>query len=189
MSDGGVRVRASTEVAALTRANIIGHIAREVTAVFKPADTVLETVLRGFREGYLEELELLLRDDAGETVGYLSIKVDWETYSVAVRDGTEKKTYRLDPSQPVTGQVAPTLAKAVAYLSAKAEELGVASCRPLYTYRAGRRDEGRKVLRTSPISDEENVELGKVREEVKMVVTDSALKELTVSFGQRRRET
>lgn len=184
MTDGGIRVHTRAEVATLTRANIIGHIAREVAAVFKPPDSVLNRVLRGFREAYLERLQLLLYNSDGKSVGYVSIEVDWEKYSVALREGTRKNSYRLDPTKSVTGQVAPVLAKAVAYMSAVAEEIGVASCKAVYTYRPERKEEGRKVLGTSALSEKEEAELKRVRSEVELEVSDSETSEITVSFGR-----
>ncbi|HEX6469100.1 MAG TPA: hypothetical protein VF069_08385 [Streptosporangiaceae bacterium] len=174
-------------MAVLTRANIIGHITREIAAVFKPSDETLETVLRGFRGGYLEQLELMLNNSAGESVGYVAIEVDWATYSVALREGTKKNSYRLDPTKPVTGQVAPALAKAIAYMSAVAAEIGVVSCDAVYTYRAGRQEEGRKALGTVPLNEKKNSELRKLRSEVQMVVSDKETSEITVSFGHSGR--
>lgn len=180
-SDDGVRVHVNAEVASLTRANILGHIAREIFSVFDPGSRILDTVLLGVRFSLLQQVELILYDESRKIVGYLSIRIDWDKYAMHLETGG-KNVFPLDPAQPVTQQLSPLLAEASAYISEVRNRLNVQSSAAIYTFRPGKTDEGNKRLGTSPIQgniikDRASAQAGRT-----LKVTDSTFSELSVEF-------
>jgi hypothetical protein len=173
-------VQVSVEIAALTRANILGHMAREIVSVLDPGDRVLATVLLGIQKSWLKEIELVLYDPSKNVVGYLSIRIDWDKYSMHLETGSGGNTFTIDPRQPVTRQLSPLLAKAAAYISELRRQLDVRSIETLYTYRPGMADEARKGLGTSPVSSDLVRDLKTAQTGRRLKITDSRFGELTV---------
>lgn len=180
-SDDGVRVRVNAEVANLTRANLLGHIAREILSVFDPGEWVLNTVLKGIRESLLQQVELILYDGSQNVVGYLCIEIDWSKYSIQLEAGA-RNTFDIDPNQPVIRQVSPLLAKATAYITEVRTLLGVRSARAIYTFRPGMADKARRRLGTSPLSKDILEDRKTAQAGHRMHVRDSTFDEFSVEF-------
>lgn len=180
--EDGVRVNVGVEVAILTRANVLGHIAREIVSVFSPSDKVLETVLRGIRLQLIGQVELILYNSNREVVGYLSISIDWDKYSMYLETGTGSNTFSLDPSRPITRQLSPLLSKATAYISGVKEHLHVRSASTVYSYRPNMYEKGQDILQIKPISRELAQDLSKAKAGKQIMVSDSELGELTIEF-------
>lgn len=183
-SNDGVRVRVSAELASLTRANILGHLAREIVSALNPGDNALDNILRGIRLALLEKVEVIMYGSAGKVVGYLALHIDWNKYAIYLEtSGTN--TFRLDPTQPVTRQLSPLLSKATAYIAEVRQRLGVQSVRVIYTWRPGKEEDGIKILNTSPLSEDNTKDLRTAKDGHRMEVTDSAFGELTIEFRYR----
>lgn len=182
--DDGVRVRVSPELATLTRANTLGHLAREIVSTLNPSEYALDTILRGIQLSLLNQVKVVLFGNSKKVVGYLAIRIDWDKHAMYL-ETAGSNTFNLDPAQPVTRQLTPLLAKATAYIAAVKERLDVQSVEVFYTYRPGKQEEGRKILRTSAITDEEKKDLSTAQNGRLMEVTDSAFGELTVEFRYR----
>jgi hypothetical protein len=179
--DDGVRVRVSPELFALTRANTLGHLAREIVSALNPDEYTLDTILRGIQLSLLEQVKLVLFGKSKKVVGYLAIRIDWNKHAMYL-ETSGSNTFNLDPAQPITRQLSPLLAEATAYIAAVRERLGVQSVEAFYTYRRDKKEEGRKILRTSRISDKDRRDLRTAQTGRLMEVTDSAFSELTVEF-------
>jgi hypothetical protein len=73
----GVRVNVRADVATLVRANVIGHIARELIAAAGSDSQHLDYVLKGFQKQIIQEVEVIFEGTtASSDIGYISVKVD-----------------------------------------------------------------------------------------------------------------
>ncbi|MEV4547141.1 hypothetical protein [Nonomuraea wenchangensis] len=194
MTDAGIQVSVSVELAAMTRANIIGHVAGDLAGVLPAikAETI-KSIIIGFREAILSSVEFIIADEPGDIVGYMAIEVDWRRYSIAIIEESNRSVLKLDPQQPVTDQVAPLLARARSYIQQACKEVKAAKCHPIYTYRSVRTEEAqakikafKKKYHLTAINDKTRKRLEEVRLNKKLVVSDSSLPEMTVTFKRKQ---
>jgi hypothetical protein len=197
-SGGGVRVHLKPEVAALARANVIAHVAREIAAAAGASQSSLDYLVKGFQKQILAKAEFILEDSTGNDVGYLALYVDWDRHQVNVTHSARTETYQLDPAKPVTVQVSALLEKTAAYIRAKAAELGVVRVRDFYTARPGSYDKMSQELGTGKLSPEDSQKLNAAtlaarsfvagQRTAGLRVTDSSLSELSVTFVPLRKK-
>ncbi len=197
MADAGIRIEVSAELAALTRANIIGHVAGDLASILPgmKADTI-KSIIYGFREAILSVVQFLVTNDSGELVGYMAIHVDWKAYSVAIVEESSKNVFQIDPRQPVSDQVAPLLARARSYIQQACKEIKGAKCEVVYTYRGVRTEEAkakqkafRKKFRLVALDDEAKERLNAAKLDRSLVAVDSQLPEVTVTFKRKKSES
>ncbi|MER7332923.1 MULTISPECIES: hypothetical protein [unclassified Micromonospora] len=183
MTDGPkIKVNVSPKVAALARANVIGHISREVAAAADVPDHALATIYEGFRDGLMERVQIAQYTAAGERVGYLMIEVDWKQYAVNLTQGSHKSVFRLDPDSPVTGQVAPLLEIAAEFVAAKTKENGVKEVVTHFTAVSERKEEFRRRFHTSPVSDTAAERMREAALDHELIVTEEGTSELKVTY-------
>ncbi|WP_131815492.1 hypothetical protein [Thermostaphylospora chromogena] len=194
MADAGIRVEVSAELAALTRANIIGHVAGDLAYVLPGVkEGTVESIIYGFREAILSGVEFLVTNKWGKVVGYMAIRVDWDTYSIVVVDGSGENVFRVDPKQPVSDQVAPLLARTRSYIQQSLKGVRGRKCEVIYAYRNVRSEEAKAKQRAFrekynlvDLSDKDRERLNAAKELDKgLVVADSQLPEVTVTFRCR----
>ncbi|MET8336808.1 hypothetical protein ABZV14_07830 [Streptosporangium canum] len=194
MADAGIRVQVSIELAALTRANIIGHVARDLASTL-PAirANTLKSIIHGFREAILSRVEFLISNDSNELVGYMAIEVDWKRYSIAVVEESSRNVFQIDPEQPVSDQVAPLLARTRSYIQQACKEINGVRCEAVYNYREAHGEEAEakriafnKKYNLKDLNENSEKRLREARLDKKLVAVDSNLPEMSVTFKRKK---
>lgn len=198
MTDPSVRLRVqvSAELAAMTRANILGHVAGELAAALPAVKaTDIKPIIFGFREAILSRVEFLISSASDEVVGYMAIEIDWRRFSVAIVEESSRNVFQIDPKQPVTDQVAPLLARARSYIQQACKEIQGAKCEPIFSYRDSSGEEAamkraafnkKYALRT--LSKQHAQRLEEARLNRKFVAVDGQLPEMTITFKSKKIE-
>lgn len=194
MIEPSVRVQVSAELAAITRANTLGHVAGELAAILPSiTSATIKSIIFGFREAILSRIEFLITTDSKELVGYMAIEIDWKRYSIAVVEESSKNVFQIDPKQPVSDQIAPHLARTRSYIQQACKEIKGAHCEIVYNYRNSRgeaaeakRKAFNKKYRLSNLSERNMKRLNEARLDRKLVAVDSQLPEMTVTFRRKK---
>ncbi|MEU3167707.1 hypothetical protein [Streptosporangium sp. NPDC006930] len=196
MTGSEIRVQVSAELASITRANILGHVAGEMAAALptiKAAD--IKTIIFGFREAILSKVEFVISDNVGEIVGYMAIEIDWKRFSIAVIEESSRNVFQIDPKHPVSDQVAPHLARTRSYIQQACKGLQEVKCMPVYSYRNAHGEEveaKRKAFQKKyGLMEMNEISMKRVRSarlDLKVVAADSQLPEMTVTFKRKKTE-
>ncbi|MFG3711930.1 hypothetical protein ACIBTZ_19455 [Micromonospora sp. NPDC049460] len=189
LSGPRIKVNVSAKVAALTRANVIGHVSREVAAAAGVPAAALKTIFEGFRDGLLRRVKIAQYTRSGELVGYLCIEVDWEKYAINLIQGATSSVFRLDPSAPVTGQMAPLLELAAEFVAAKTSENKVEEVVCHYNALPDKLEELRRRFGTVPLTDVDRKRMSEAALDRELVVSDQNLSEATVTYRYKNLES
>jgi transposase-like protein len=182
----GVRVQLGTDLAVLTRANVVGHVARDIAGAAGVPESTQKSILEGMRSQLLGRVQIVLYDHREQIVGYVAIVVDWTKHEIVLSRGSEHQSYRIDVSQGVTGQVAPLLEKARAYIAAVARDLGVTRTMVGFSENPAKSHEYHKRY-TGSFSPQQHEQFRLAREGRELRVTDANLEEVAVIFRHVRK--
>lgn len=194
MVEPSVRVQVSAELAAITRANILGHVAGELAAILPSMKAAtIKSIIFGFREAILSTVEFLITTDSGELVGYMAIEIDWKKYSISVVEESSRNIFQIDPKQPVSDQVAPHLARTRSYIQQACKEIKGADCEVIYGYRNSRGEAAEakrkafsKKYGLRELSERDNKRLKEAQLDRRLVAVDGQLPEMTVTFRRKK---
>jgi hypothetical protein len=187
-SDFGVRVRirVNAEVATLTRANLLAHIAREIFAIFSLSAEELDLILFGIQEMLLEEVALVMYDSTASPIGYLAISIDWGQFAGNFSIGNESRSFTIDPELSIIRQISPLLERTAQYILAMRRHIGVSYVEPVLLPCPGKEKEAEERLKLAPLTDEMDEDLRIVQAGAMLKVTDSRFNELSVEFRYLR---
>jgi hypothetical protein len=188
--DRGVRIRVSADVKAVVRANLIGHLAREVSKSIGLNETALNTVYEGFRDALLEQVEVQFfgRGSSDRADAYLSMSCDWDRHVLILTTGTGPRELHIDPTKSIGSQISRAFEAALSFARAKLAELDIVSHAVVYTAAAGRNDEFREKYGTIPLTDKEQQSLALTRFSKELVVSPGEVSEFTMIFRYRESE-
>lgn len=185
MTDSGIRVRVRSDVAVLTRTNVLAHVAREILSAAGASRDVQSIALTAIRDRMLERLRVVLYAGVSdEPVGLVSIRIDWKRHLMLLGIGGTEREFRLDTSRPVTGQVAPALEKVSAYIQAVCLAWD-AYARTVYTPVEGKSDEFDERYGTVSVTLEDRERLDLAEGVFHAHLTPRQLSELAVDFWHK----